>query len=189
VPDGQVTFRWRDSAHHNDRSSPLCTHDKFFALPAASASARLRAYPHFGSWPADGAPRHCPMLPLVGCGARSAYRRTHFLHRRRSRLYRCPKCGGPMKVIERLTAAEIQLRSPPQSALPHETALYNSTLRALPRATLLSASSAKQIFFLPPLQQQFSQHRFTVAIFWVACDGSCSAAQLRRTSKPSLPTS
>jgi len=24
-----------------------------------------------------------------------------------------PKCGGPMKVIERLTAAEIQLRSPP----------------------------------------------------------------------------
>jgi len=29
-------------------------------------------------------------------------------------LYRCPDCGGPMKVIERLTAAEIQLRSPPR---------------------------------------------------------------------------
>jgi hypothetical protein len=29
-------------------------------------------------------------------------------------LYRCPKCGGPMKVIERLTAAEILLRSPPE---------------------------------------------------------------------------
>jgi hypothetical protein len=28
-------------------------------------------------------------------------------------MWRCPKCGGPMKVIERLTAAEIQLRSPP----------------------------------------------------------------------------
>jgi hypothetical protein len=25
----------------------------------------------------------------------------------------CPKCGGPMLVIERLTAAQIQLRSPP----------------------------------------------------------------------------
>jgi hypothetical protein len=25
----------------------------------------------------------------------------------------CLKCGGPMLVIERLTAAEIQLRSPP----------------------------------------------------------------------------
>ena len=28
-------------------------------------------------------------------------------------LWLCPKCGGPMMVIERLTAAEIQLRSPP----------------------------------------------------------------------------
>jgi rubredoxin len=28
--------------------------------------------------------------------------------------WRCPKCDGPMKVIERLTAAEIQLRSPPR---------------------------------------------------------------------------
>jgi hypothetical protein len=29
-------------------------------------------------------------------------------------LWRCPKCGGPMAVIERLTAAQIQLRSPPR---------------------------------------------------------------------------
>jgi hypothetical protein len=29
-------------------------------------------------------------------------------------LYPCPKCGGPMRVIERLTAAEIQLCSPPR---------------------------------------------------------------------------
>jgi rubredoxin len=29
-------------------------------------------------------------------------------------LWRCPKCGGPMKVIERLTAAEIQLHSLPR---------------------------------------------------------------------------
>jgi hypothetical protein len=30
-----------------------------------------------------------------------------------SDLWLCPKCGGPMKVVEILTAAEIQLRSPP----------------------------------------------------------------------------
>jgi Putative transposase len=29
-------------------------------------------------------------------------------------LWRCPKCGGPMKVVERLTVVEIQLRSPPR---------------------------------------------------------------------------
>ena len=28
-------------------------------------------------------------------------------------LWRCPKCGGPMAVIERLTAAQIQLSAPP----------------------------------------------------------------------------
>ncbi len=28
-------------------------------------------------------------------------------------LWRCPRCGGPMVVVERFTAAEIQLRSPP----------------------------------------------------------------------------
>jgi len=28
-------------------------------------------------------------------------------------LWRCPKCGGPMVVIERLIPAEVQLRSPP----------------------------------------------------------------------------
>jgi hypothetical protein len=30
-----------------------------------------------------------------------------------SDLWSCPKCGGPMMVVERLTAAEIQLRSQP----------------------------------------------------------------------------
>jgi hypothetical protein len=33
-----------------------------------------------------------------------------------SPLCRCPKCGGRMVVIERLTAAQIQLRSPPSHA-------------------------------------------------------------------------
>jgi hypothetical protein len=28
-------------------------------------------------------------------------------------LWLCPQCGGPMVVIERLTAAQLQLRAPP----------------------------------------------------------------------------
>jgi hypothetical protein len=28
----------------------------------------------------------------------------------------CPQCGGPMIILERLTAAEIYLRSPPRSS-------------------------------------------------------------------------
>src|SRR5208283_2865594 len=30
--------------------------------------------------------------------------------------WRCPQCGGPMRVIQRFTAAELQLRSPPTVA-------------------------------------------------------------------------
>src|SRR5260370_42215384 len=40
------------------------------------------------------------------------------------------------------------------------------TLRALPRATLLSASSENK-FLLAASSTTVSQHRFTVAIFWV----------------------
>jgi hypothetical protein len=36
--------------------------------------------------------------------------------RKPSPLWLCPKCGGRMVVIERLTAAQIQLRSPPSLA-------------------------------------------------------------------------
>jgi len=30
-------------------------------------------------------------------------------------LWPCPRCGGPMIILERLTAAEMYLRSPPLS--------------------------------------------------------------------------
>ena len=39
--------------------------------------------------------------------------RPHSAFVQKLKALRCPKCGGPMKVVERLTAAEIQLRSPP----------------------------------------------------------------------------
>src|ERR1022692_345630 len=56
-----------------------------------------------------------------------------------SDLWLCPKCGGPMMVIERLTAAEIQLRSPPpRSPRPHETTLYHKkSLRVSARSVSL----------------------------------------------------
>ena len=55
-----------------------------------------------------------------------------------SDLWRCPKCGGPMMVVERLTAAEIQLRSPPPGHRCRMTRL--STTRNLLRASARSVS-------------------------------------------------
>src|SRR6266481_2292530 len=56
------------------------------SLPAAYSSERLRAYPALLFPGLPTAPHDiAPMLPVVGCGTRSAYRRTRFFHRRRSR--------------------------------------------------------------------------------------------------------
>jgi hypothetical protein len=54
-------------------------------LPAAYSSARVCAYPAL-RFPGLPTALHniAPRLPVVGCGTRSAYRRTHFLHRRPS---------------------------------------------------------------------------------------------------------
>ena len=46
-------------------------------------------------------------------GSRKLYKLLISRHHRILANDRCPKCGGPMEVIERLTAAQLQLRSPP----------------------------------------------------------------------------
>src|SRR5215469_15223821 len=56
------------------------------SLPAAYSSERLRAYPALRFSGLPTAPLDiAPMLPVVGRGTRSAFRRTHFFHRRPSR--------------------------------------------------------------------------------------------------------
>jgi hypothetical protein len=114
--DGQVTFLWRDSAHNNEQKPLTLSLDKFLRrfllhiLP--QGFVRIR---HFGFLACR---RHSTTLPLcfqlLGA-AQEALNEEHTSSTEDPRdLYRCPKCGGPMKVIERLTAAEIQLRSPPR---------------------------------------------------------------------------
>jgi hypothetical protein len=105
--DGQVTFRRSDSTHNNEQKPITLSLGKFWSrfllhiLP--QGFVRIR---NFGLL----ANRRSATL-LAFC--------VHFLgsaqppHQDSSELWRCPKCAGPMKVIERLTAAEIQLRSPP----------------------------------------------------------------------------
>jgi hypothetical protein len=110
--DGQVTFRWRDSAHHNEPKLLTLSLDEFLRrfllhiLP--QGFVRIR---HFGLLANR---RRATTLPLCFqlLGAAQESQNTSCTEDS-PKLYRCPKCGGPMRVIERLTAAEIQLRSPP----------------------------------------------------------------------------
>jgi hypothetical protein len=116
--DGQVTFRWRDSAQNNEQKLLTLSLDEFLRrfllhiLP--QGFVRIR---HFGLLANR---RRATTLPLcfrlLGSPQESNAEQQNSSTEDGLRLYRCPKCGGPMKVIERLTAAEIQLRSPPPLA-------------------------------------------------------------------------
>jgi hypothetical protein len=114
--DGQVTFRWRDSAHHNEQKLTALSHDKFLRrfllhiLP--QGFVRIR---HFGLLACRRRRTTLPLcLQLLGAPQEALTEEHTSSTEDVPDLYRCPKCGGPMKVIERLTAAEIQLRSPPR---------------------------------------------------------------------------
>src|SRR5208283_4466611 len=84
--------------------------------------------------------------------------------------WHCPKCGGLMKVIERLSAAEIQLRSPPRLGV----ALSNwKTPRSSERSVLLCQCRPIDPFFVL-LHPRFSRHfvaRVTFCAQLVMCRG------------------
>jgi hypothetical protein len=113
LADGQVTFRWRDSAHHNEQKLMTLSRDEFLQrfllhlLP--KGFVRIR---HFGFLANR---RRSTLLPLCFAALDTVPEQIEpeTSAQESDPLWRCPKCGGPMAVIERLTAAQLQLRSPP----------------------------------------------------------------------------
>jgi hypothetical protein len=114
LADGQVTFRWRDSAHNNAQKLMTLSLDEFLRrfllhlLP--KGFVRIR---HFGFLASR---RRAQLLPLcfaaldaIAVGTET----TISTAQNPGPNWLCPNCGGPMVVIERLTATQIQLRSPP----------------------------------------------------------------------------
>ena len=117
VADGKVTFRWRDSAHKNKRRLMTIPVEEFLrrfllhVLP--TRFVRIR---HFGIL----STRHrSVLLPLCRQliaenpppqGRPDAPRKPAVKY---EGLWRCPLCGGPMQLLERLSAVQLRLRSPP----------------------------------------------------------------------------
>jgi hypothetical protein len=109
----QVTFRWRDSAHHNEQKLLTLSLDEFLRrfllhlLP--KGFMRIRNFGFLANR------RRATTLPLCFqlLGSAPQTEQGTSAAKDATPLWRCPKCGGPMLVIERLTAAEMQLRSPP----------------------------------------------------------------------------
>jgi hypothetical protein len=111
--DGKVTFRWRDSAHNNEQKLLALSLDEFLrrfllhVLP--KGFVRIRNFGFLANR------RRSALLALCFQLLGSAPQREQDTSDTKdsSDLWLCPKCAAPMMVIERLTAAEIQLRSPP----------------------------------------------------------------------------
>jgi hypothetical protein len=110
--DGKVTFRWRDSAHNNEQKLMALPIDEFLRrfllhlLP--KGFVRIRNFGFLANR------KRAVLLPLcfhsLGTAQEPRAEQDAFGS---NDLWRCPMCGGPMVVVERLTTAEIQLRSPP----------------------------------------------------------------------------
>ena len=113
LSEEQVTFRWRDSAHHNEQKLLTLSLDEFLRrfllhlLP--KGFMRIRNFGFLANR------RRATTLPLCFqlLGSAPQTEQGTSAAKDATPLWRCPKCGGPMLVIERLAAAEMQLRSPP----------------------------------------------------------------------------
>ena len=117
LTDGTVTFRWRDSAHKNKKRLMTLPVNEFLrrfllhVLPPGFVRIR-----HFGMMAHR---RRGASLPLClqllaesgrgGSEASPEQKAGTFPQQ----LWSCPHCGGTMVLIQRLTAMELRLRSPP----------------------------------------------------------------------------
>jgi hypothetical protein len=112
--EGQVTFRWRDSAHHQEQKLLTLSSDEFLrrfllhVLP--KGFVRIRNFGFLANR------KRAKLLPLCfhmfGATPQPQVEQ-HVSGANDPPSWRCPQCGGPMRVIQRFTAAELQLRSPP----------------------------------------------------------------------------
>jgi hypothetical protein len=110
--DQQVTFRWRDRADNNqEKLLPLPLDEflrRFLLHLLPKGFVRIRRFGFLANR------RRATLLPL--CFQVLNAVQPSQTEPEASPGWLCPNCGGKMVVIERLTAAQIQLRSPPSLA-------------------------------------------------------------------------
>ena len=117
LSNGQVTFRWRDSAHGNKKKQMALPVDEFLrrfllhVLPRGFV--RIRNFGFLANR------RRAALLPLCfQLLRRSTENRPSIAPPSATQpnsCWRCPICGGTMHMVERISAAELRLRAPPQT--------------------------------------------------------------------------
>ena len=112
LADGRITFRWRDSAHKNKKRIMSLTVEEFLrrfllhVLPRRFVRIR-----YFGFFAHRRRAEFVPLCFELLATAASIPRPTSAPVPKP--MWQCPKCGAPMVLSERLTPAQLRLRSPP----------------------------------------------------------------------------
>jgi hypothetical protein len=116
LSDGNVTFRWRDSAHGNKKRLLTLAVEEFLRrfllhlLPPGFVRIR-----NFGFLANRNRATLLPLcFQLLNGLARTTPSAASSSTDQSDSLWKCPVCGGTMHVVERLSAAQLLLRSPPQ---------------------------------------------------------------------------
>jgi hypothetical protein len=116
LSDGNVTFRWRDSAHGNKKRLMTLAVDEFLRrfllhlLPPGFVRIR-----NFGFLANRNRAALLPLcFQLLGGAEKITASAESPSEDQPHSLWNCPVCGATMRVVERLSAAELRLRSPPQ---------------------------------------------------------------------------
>jgi hypothetical protein len=118
LEQGNVTFRWRDSAHANKQRLLTLSVDEFLRrfllhlLPRGFMRIR-----NFGFLANRQRALLLPLCFRALAGSADISPRTAPAadHPGSSTCWICPVCGGPMHVVERLSAAQLLPRSPPHT--------------------------------------------------------------------------
>jgi hypothetical protein len=116
LTDGEATFRWRDSAHGNKK--------RLMTLPVEEFLRRFllhllpRGFVRIRNFGFLANRQRAILLPLCfqllhGSENITASPASPPADQPQS-LWNCPVCGGTMHLVERLTPAQLLLRSPPQ---------------------------------------------------------------------------
>jgi putative transposase/transposase-like zinc-binding protein len=113
VADGNVTFRWKDYAHHSQQRLMIITAEEFLRRFLLHTLPRRFVRIRFCGFLANR--RRGALLPLC----QQLLKPDPLLHsatqtasdRSPRCLWLCPRCGGAMALIEKLTAQQLRLRS------------------------------------------------------------------------------
>jgi hypothetical protein len=109
VTETQVAFRWKDYAHHNKRRTMTLTHEEF--LRRFLQHVLPKGFPRIRYFGFLANRRRGELLPLcrilLGRSQPDQEHASSLVPFNEHEVWKCPRCQGPMQIVERLTAFQI----------------------------------------------------------------------------------